>query len=284
MINYIDIFLHNLFGRNFPEFMGTFILFFVFFMIYSVALYLIKKREWTTDKHRRIAISTRNILFLFTLVAMIFIWSGEIKTMILSITALVAALLIAFKEIIMCFVGSIIIASNKLFALGDYIELDNEKCKVIDKNFLYTKLLISEPFQARELSIPNLYFINNKVINLSQYGQLQSNKMDLAIPAIKYTEALNAVVESIMDNVFDKYKENYEALLTQKKVMDIFFDMPQEFFHIEISITSYINPFLRIHFLCLPLDKSAIEKEITLNYTQQLETILKESLNEDKKL
>lgn len=270
IINYISAPFHQLFGRNYGEAMGTIFLVLMIMVIYSISSYWIKKRSWSLDKKRRRSIGIRNSLGFILIVGVIFLWSGEIKTMILSITALAAAIIIAFKEMILCFLGSFLISSNKLFSLGEYIEIDGIKGKVIDKNFVYTKIIVSEPFQTREMNIPNIIFVTNKMVNLSHYGKFQSYLLKLSVPNFNQVKEFANTIESLANSVLREHQTKYMEYFTGKKQNDIFFDVPENYYSLEYDLSDNRNAVIKLHYLAHPLEQNDIETKILKGYVEKL--------------
>lgn len=269
-LQYINTFFHQLFGKNFNEAVGTIILLITFTIVYSLIVFWVKKRNWSIDKKRRRSINARNSLVLLLIISIIFIWSGEIKTMILSITALAAAIIIAFKEMILCFLGSLFITSNKLFSLGEYIEIDGIRGKVIDKNFVYTKIIISEPFQTREMNIPNIFFVTNKMVNLSHYGKFQSYTLKLAVPNFIMVKKYVSIIEKLATEVIGKHQETYSEYFNGKKLTDIFFDIPKNYYSIEYDLADNRNAVIKFHYLAHPLQQEEIEQLILKGYSERI--------------
>ena len=279
-INYINNYLHQFLGRNYHETLGTIILLISLTILYSVIFYWIKNREWHTDKKRRTSTNIRNTLVFVFIMGIIFLWSGEIKTMILSITALAAALLIAFKEMILCFLGSFLIASNKLFILGEYIEIDGIKGKVIDKNFIYTKILIFEPFQTREMNIPNAVFVTSKMVNLSNYGKFQSYTLKLALPNFNNIEKFAKEIENLIEGALEQHKDKYTEYFLGRKTTDIFFEIPEHYYYLEYDLSDNRNGILKLHYLAHPLDQAKIENTVLKGYAIKLEEEHQKELKE----
>lgn len=121
----------------------------------------------------------RNTLNFFVVVAALLIWQEELREFTFSILALVAALAIAMKEFVLCFVGGGYKALNRLFSIGDRIEIGDNLGDVVDSNFLYTKLLevgpkgLSQQYTGRKIYIPNHVLLMQSIHNLTssrKYG------------------------------------------------------------------------------------------------------------------
>ena len=90
--------LQRTFGKNFEEAVSSLLLITFLTTVYVVFFYYIKSHETSNEKKLRRFVSLRNTTIFVMVIGLIVIWSGEIKTMILSITAMSAAIIIAFKE------------------------------------------------------------------------------------------------------------------------------------------------------------------------------------------
>lgn len=257
--------LQRSFGKNFEEAVSSLLLITILTTVYVVCSYYIKSHETSNEKKLRRFVSLRNTTLFIMVIGLIVIWSGEIKTMILSITAMSAAIIIAFKEIILCFSGSLLIASNKLFSIGDYIEIDGIKGKVIDKNFIYTRLSISDAMQLRELNVPNMTFITNKVINLSTSVSLQSYNLKLAAPSLQKLHYFGEEVKEIAEDVIGIKTEYFKSFFIREST-DFFRDIPQKFYHIEYDLADSRAVSIKLHYMSLPYQQQEIADKVLERY------------------
>ena len=117
------------------------------------------------------------IMFIF------FLWFAKLQTVFISLLAVAAAIVIAFKEIIMCLTGGLLIRINNYFKLGDRIEVDGVRGFVIDKSLTATKILEIGPEKNSQqttgniISIPNSIVLNKSLTNsLFYYNNFDSVK------------------------------------------------------------------------------------------------------------
>lgn len=145
-------------------------------------------RRWNApsgEEKRRWIIQIKNISFIILAAGLFGIWATELRTFALSLVAVAAALAIAFKEIIQCFMGGLYIASVKPFELGDRIEVNGVRGEVIDHNFLATTVLEVGPHRevnmlsGRQMVIPNSVFLSHPLQNqsLQQHYVLQMSRL-----------------------------------------------------------------------------------------------------------
>lgn len=148
---------------------------FIAFLVFRWAL-ILTIRRWNApsgEEKRRWIIQIKNISFIILAAGFFGIWATELRTFALSLVAVAAALAIAFKEIIQCFMGGLYIASVKPFELGDRIEVNHVRGEVIDHNFLSTTVLEIGPakevnmLSGRQMVIPNSVFLMHPLQNWS---------------------------------------------------------------------------------------------------------------------
>ncbi len=83
-------------------------------------------------------VENQNGTFAFTLLILFILWQSEISEFALSVTAIAVAIVVASKEIILCFTGSIQRASSRSFRVGDWIEVGKLCGEVIEHNMMAT--------------------------------------------------------------------------------------------------------------------------------------------------
>ncbi len=258
------IILNQSFGNFLPEIFKTGITLFIFILVYTAIFFFIKRQDWSTSKKHKHAITTRNFFFFFFIITLLFIWSGEIKTFIFSAAAIVGALFIVFKELILALVGTIL--TNKTFYVGDHIEYDGIRGKIIDKNFFHTRVLISDPFQNKELVFPNMHYITNKIINMSKFGKFQSYSLVFGIDKIEEAHNASDKVLSIAKEVLSEHINSYVDYFKDKHKENIFFEIPNVEPQITHELSDIKKIYFTLHFISHPLDKYKIEKEIINKY------------------
>ncbi len=161
---------------------------FVAFLVFRWGL-IVTIRRWNApsgEEKRRWIIQIKNVSFIILAAGFFGIWATELRTFALSLVAVAAALAIAFKEIIQCFMGGLYITSVKPFELGDRIEVGGFRGEVIDHNFLSTTVLEIGPakevnmLSGRQMVIPNSVF-------LLQPLQNQSLQQDYVLQMLRVT-------------------------------------------------------------------------------------------------
>ncbi len=109
---------------------------------------------------------TRYISLLFVGVALLIIWAPQLRTFAVSIVAVAAALVLAFKELITCLTGAIIRASVEGARIGGRITIDTVHGDVVASNILSTVLIEVNDYgqrTGRTIVVPNSQFLSKNV-------------------------------------------------------------------------------------------------------------------------
>lgn len=126
-----------------------------------------------TEVQRKWMSRTKNGTFVLIIVILFMLWQTEINKFALSVTAIAIAIVVASKEIILCFTGSIQRASSRSFVIGDWIEVGDLCGEVIEHNLMAT--LIQEidlhhgqyHYTGKTATLPNSMFFTYAVKNLN---------------------------------------------------------------------------------------------------------------------
>lgn len=128
------------------------------------------------DTKRKWMVLIQNLSFFLILAGLLMVWATQLKTIALSLVALAVALVIATKEFLLCFSGSIVKTMSRQFDIGDRVEIAGFRGDVISHNLLATTLQEIGPgkehhqFTGRIISIPNSLFLSTAVTNESATG------------------------------------------------------------------------------------------------------------------
>lgn len=250
-------------------------------LCYSMLTFVVKKASWGTETKRKVLVNGRNVMVICFAIAALSLWGGAIKTMILSITALAAAVLIIFKEVIMCVFGSFVIASNKTFSLGDHIEIDGLSGEVIDRNVIYTKMAVGNSFKTKEASIPNSIFLTNKTINLSKHWDMGAYSFKMASVRFGKLPDLRVSMTKAANEIMAEFEKEYALRLSEKKAFNPFFELPKEYFKMEYDVSDGKNGILIFNYLARPCDSETISKKMTDSYSAWLELLDVEAVKTD---
>jgi small-conductance mechanosensitive channel len=158
--------------------LGTIILTIALFVIYFFSSKIIKQRilknQYLDDTDKVLSAKKVNQIGRLLLIAgIVLIWFSTIHNVLISVIAFAAAIVLALKEVIMCFTGGLLVRVNKYFKLGDRIEIDGNRGFVIAKTLSVTRILEigpeknSQQTTGRIISIPNSLMLNKPLTNES---------------------------------------------------------------------------------------------------------------------
>lgn len=117
----------------------TALIFVIMWLIRRTILSMIRgDHAFLSEDQRSWMSRTKNGTFAVTLLILFILWQSEINEFALSVTAIAVAIVVASKEIILCFTGSIQRASSRSFRVGDWIEVGKLCGEVIEHNMMAT--------------------------------------------------------------------------------------------------------------------------------------------------
>lgn len=143
-----------------------------FFRFYLVRQISLSKKIPINDRRQWI-VTIKTFLLFFLLIGLIVIWAQELRTFAVSLVAVAAAFVIAFKEMIMNISGYFSRVSAKPFSIGDRIEVNGLRGDVFDQNLFFTKILeigpgqMTNQYTGRSINLPNSLFLSHSIINES---------------------------------------------------------------------------------------------------------------------
>ena len=176
----------------------------LFIAFYILRLTLLKRIEKNTSLKDYEKLSyIKNVKTYLNLVFLLFIvsvWFSHIQSVFISMMAVAAAIVLATKELIMSFLGGILIRINNYFRLGDRIEIDGYRGFVIDKSLTVTKILEIGPEKHSQqttgevIAIPNSLMLAKPVKNESYFKNYSVKSFILPVPEGKKVQELEALI------------------------------------------------------------------------------------------
>jgi len=136
---------------------------------YGVGRWLTRHTPLLAEHKRRQLFYLRTGVTAGLALGIILIWGGHLQNLMLSLTAVMVAVVIATKELLMCLSGFTLRMSARLFAIGDWIECNGLHGEVTEHTLLSTTLLEisngeqSYGYTGRNLVLPNSIFLSHPV-------------------------------------------------------------------------------------------------------------------------
>lgn len=174
------------------------------------------------ETRRRWKVTVRNVAFIMLVAGIILIWAEELSSLVLSLVALAAAFVLAFKEVINCLSGTLVRTTTRAFAIGDRIEVAGLRGDVIDYSLLSTTLMEVGPgqqthqFTGRAIVVPNSLLLSNAVINETFTDDYLLHIFVVAIPRASDWRAAETALLDAAKHECGEYLETARRFLEQQ--------------------------------------------------------------------
>ncbi|MCP9456568.1 MAG: mechanosensitive ion channel family protein [Nitrospira sp.] len=135
-----------------------------------VVRWITKHPTLSMEAKRRWVVTTRNWLVFVLFIGLVTIWAHELQTFTVSLVALAVALVLATKELILCWLGAALRIGGKVYTVGDRIQIGAQRGVVLDHDIFTTKLLEIGPgtsthlYTGRVIVFPNSLLFSNPLV------------------------------------------------------------------------------------------------------------------------
>ena len=129
----------------------------------------------------------------------------------LSMFAVAAAIVVATKELIMCLSGSILRSVTKQYSVGDYIEVDGLRGRVVDINLLNTLMMQIGPnplvgqLSGKTLSFPNSLLLNHSVRRDNILGDYVIHTVEIPVPIHLDSDVIVGRLKAVLEPLCQPY-------------------------------------------------------------------------------
>ncbi|WP_434362029.1 mechanosensitive ion channel family protein [Parasalinivibrio latis] len=220
--------------------------------------------NFLSEDQRKWMSRTKNGTFTLLLLVMFILWQSEISEFALSLTAIAVAVVVASKEIILCFTGSIQRASSRSFQIGDWIEVGNNCGEVIDHNLMATKIQEIDlhhgqyHYTGKTITLPNSLFFTSPVKNLNFMKRYVYHCFSITV---RETCNLYPFVPYLLARIDDHCEDFIEVARRYNHVIERHagVDLPGAEPHIHLSTTEMGEQV--IHFMMFVPTERAVEIE-----------------------
>ena len=182
--------------------------------------------DLSIENKRRSLVVSRNITMLLLLFGLAMIWAAQIQTLALSMFAVAAAIVVATKELIMCLSGSILRSVTKQYSIGDYIEINGLRGRVVDINMLNTLMMQIGPnpligqLSGKTLSFPNSLLLSHPVRRDNILGDYVIHTVEISVPIHLDSDEIIGRLKDVLEPLCEPYvpaiKQHLENVQTQK--------------------------------------------------------------------
>ena len=182
--------------------------------------------DLSIENKRRSLVVSRNITMLLLFFGLAMIWAAQIQTLALSMFAVAAAIVVATKELIMCLSGSILRSVTKQYSIGDYIEINGLRGRVVDINMLNTLMMQIGPnpligqLSGKTLSFPNSLLLSHPVRRDNILGDYVIHTVEIPVPIHLDSDEIIGRLKNVLEPLCEPYvpaiKQHLENVQTQK--------------------------------------------------------------------
>ena len=212
-----------------PNLVASVLLLLILWVARLITVKLIRRRSDLPAHALRRWISTSRNAFLFlVLVGLVLIWAPQLRTFALSLTAVAIAIVVATKEMILCVSGSLMRASNRAFAVGDWIEVSGVRGEVVDHSLLATTLHEFQPNSftqtGRTAVVPNSVFFTSPIRNLTVGRDYTFHSFAITTEAKIDLPSLEDGIAAIVERHYGPHREqaaNVHARIGQRAGVEI---------------------------------------------------------------
>ncbi|WP_191090084.1 mechanosensitive ion channel domain-containing protein [Histidinibacterium aquaticum] len=199
-----------------PQFdlLASFLLLLLLWIARKIVVRSIRARtELAPQDQRRLITSARNVFLLLLLIGLVMIWAPQLRTFALSLTAVAVAIVVATKELILCLSGAVLRATTRAFAVGDWIEVGENRGEVTDHTVLATTL---QEFGAgpnayvptgRTIVVPNSLLLTAPVRNQSALRDLTYHRFVVTLDPTPRIGGAHALVSDIVGRHYAPFRD-----------------------------------------------------------------------------
>lgn len=240
-----------------------------------LALRAIRQRsQFLSEAQRRWMSYIKNFTGLLLVIFLLVIWLPEVQEFALSITAITVALVIATKELILCFSGTFLKASTGSFSIGDWIEVNNVRGEVIDQNILATTIQEISPdnrysYTGSTTTIPNSMFLSHQIKNLNFVKRYVFHSFTLTTePEVRIADAEKLILQKIAQysKDFSEVARRYNHLIEARAGIDIPGPEPR----ITLSTTESGKHMISLTLFCPTQEAYKLEQKLTRDFLEFL--------------
>lgn len=184
--------------------------------------------DFSIESKRRFLVFSRNVTLLLVLVGLAVIWATQIQTLALSMFAVAAAVVVATKELIMCLSGSILRSVTQQYSVGDYIEVNGLRGRVVDINLLNTLMMQIGPnalvgqLSGKTLSFPNSLLLSHSVRRDNILGDYVIHTVEIPVPIHLDSDEILCRLKAVLEPLCAPYVPEIQRHLANVQAEKLF--------------------------------------------------------------
>lgn len=196
----------------------------IFSFLLLVFYYIVRFLFYTNIEKKKISRAEKNFfkkkaeqyLRYFFILVLFLLWFAQLQVFFVSIFAIAAAIVLAFKELIMCLTGGLLIRSANTFKTGDRIEMKELRGFVLEKGLLATKVLELGPESNSQQTTGDIITIPNSLM-LSQALKNESYFKGYSIKSFHFSVSTANEFDVLEDKLLNLANEISESYLDEAK-------------------------------------------------------------------
>ena len=227
------------------------------------------------ESKRRWVVTTRNSVVFAFLIGLAMIWAHELQTFAVSLVALAAAMVLATKELILCWSGAALRVGGKVYTVGDRIQIAGHRGVVLDHDIFATKLLEIGPGQSAHLYTGRVTVFPNSLL-LSSVLIKENPEQDyglytLTIP-LKHDADWQKGERALLESAKAECAPFMDEAMRQMKLLEQanLLEAPSPEPRITIQLLESGTVHLVLRFPAPDRGRSRIEQAILRRYLQQM--------------
>lgn len=243
---------------------------------YSMRRMVLKWNVRNQDMRRKWSLMVRRVSTLLFFVGLVLIWASSIRSAALTLAALALAIVSATRELIMCFMGSVMKSSSRSFHVGDRIVVGTLAGDVVDQTLLSTTLLEVGPggsvhqYTGRVVTIPNSMFLTTPVKNETFGEKYSVHSFKIAVPREQNWKMAGELLLDVCRIVTRPYLDDARKNLEIHTVYNNY-----NYINVEPRV-SYDFGYYRcvdlvVRIPCLTNERASIEQRIIQMYIERFE-------------
>ena len=244
-------------------------------LVRIIFIHLIKRNSAIlSERQRQWSTRVKNLTWLIIFFGLFSIWWSELSNFAFSIAAVALALVIATKELILCFSGALLRAGSGTFSINDWIEVGPHRGEVIDYNIFSTTLqeLDKKPnnytFTGKTIIVPNSLFLSEPVKNLNFSKRYVFHSFDIVIePGVNIAKLCEWIAAEIdgFSVEFIEVAKRYNTYIEKHTGVDFPGAEPR----IIISTNEDAKHIITIIIFCPTEKATELEQQITCGVLEQ---------------
>ncbi|MCD9505668.1 mechanosensitive ion channel family protein [Photobacterium phosphoreum] len=231
---------------------------------------------FVTEAQRKWMSRTKNGTFILMLVIVFALWRSEISEFAFSLTAIAVAIVVASKEIILCFTGSIQRASSRSFRIGDWIEVGKICGEVIEHNMMATVIQEIDlhhgqyHYTGKTATLPNSMFFTYPVKNLNFMKRYVYHNFSIVVRDFVNLYPLLPTIITKIDHHSEDFIDvarRYNSVIEKHAGLDLPGSEP----HIHISSSNTGEQIVHFMLFCPTERATHLEQDIRRDFMEEYE-------------